>query len=141
MHLYLLISTYLLVFLLPLLCRLQASPAPDPYPAVVSLPQTRPPRHLSPHAPEPQVDHDLLPFVLVSTIDGALHAVDRDGGKIRWTLKDGVEPLIGGGVRGKGNDDEYIVEPLSGGLYVFDEDEEGSGNPKVRRLPLSVEQL
>jgi len=87
------------------------------------------------------VEHDLLPFVIVSTIDGALHAVDRDKGTVKWTLRDGVAPLVGGGIKGRVLDEEYIVEPLSGGLYVFDEEEESDGAPKVRKLPLTVEEL
>ncbi|RXK38342.1 IRE protein kinase [Tremella mesenterica] len=135
-----LIGAYLLILLLPLLVCLRGEAVPDPYPAVVSLPPTRSPRHLTPSVARPEVDYDLLPFVLVSTIDGALHAVDRDGGKIRWTLSDGVDPLVGGGFRGRVDGEEYIVEPLSGGLFVFEE-EDGKQSPKVRRLPLSVEQL
>jgi serine/threonine-protein kinase/endoribonuclease IRE1 len=74
--------------------------------------------------------------VIISTIDGALHAVERDGGKVKWSLRDGVSPLVGGMIKGKG-EDEYIVEPLSGGLYVF----EGEDSQSLRKLPLSVEQL
>ncbi len=137
-----LIYTHLLVLALPLF--LFALAVPDPYPALVTLPSRPTPasRVTTAASQPPDVEHDLLPFVLISTIDGALHAVDRDGGRVRWTLRDGVEPLVGGGVRGRGNDEEYIVEPLSGGLYVFEDD--GSGRervPKVRKLPLSVEQL
>lgn len=139
---------HLLLLALPCLLLLSASPSPspDPYPAVVSLPSRpllppsttgRQPQY-SAQLTTPEVDHDLLPFVLISTIDGALHAVERDGGKVKWTLRDGVEPLVGGGIRGKGQD-EYIVEPLSGSLYVFEGDEGES--PNVRKLPLSVEQL
>lgn len=122
---------------------------PNPFPAVVSLPA--PPRAdparltarpVVQQTTAPEVEHDLLPYVLISTIDGALHAVDRDGGKLRWTLKDGVEPLVGGAIRGQAGGEEYIVEPLSGSLYVFDSEGEGEGEaPKVRKLPLSVEQL
>ncbi|ORY32252.1 hypothetical protein BCR39DRAFT_523577 [Naematelia encephala] len=142
-----LVLSHLIVFLLPFLLLLQAgpSPTPDPYPAVISLPARQPPasRLAAPSnpPPAPEVEHDLLPFVVIATIDGALHAVDRDGGKVRWTLKEGVEPLVGGGVRGKGNDEEYIVEPLSGSLYVFEEEEREGETPKIRKLPLSVEQL
>lgn len=134
---------HILLLTLPCLLLLSASPSPDPYPAIVSLPSRpllppsttgRQPQY-SAQLATPEVDHDLLPFVLISTIDGALHAVERDAGKIKWTLREGVEPLVGGGIRGKGQD-EYIVEPLSGSLYVF----EGDG-PNVRKLPLSVEQL
>jgi serine/threonine-protein kinase/endoribonuclease IRE1 len=133
--------THLLLLLLPCLLLLSAtpSPAPDPYPAVVTLParpQTQSGQLPLAKVAQPDIDHDLLPFVIISTIDGALHAVERDGGKIRWTLKDGVSPLVGGEQRGKG-EDEYIVEPLSGALYVFEEGERES----VRKLPLTVEQL
>lgn len=61
---------------------------------------------------------------------------------MRWTLRDGVEPLVGGGIYGRQDDVEYIVEPLSGNLYVFEGENDGSkGMPKVRKLPYSVEQL
>ncbi|KAL7422169.1 bifunctional endoribonuclease/protein kinase ire1 [Cryptotrichosporon argae] len=118
-----------------------ASPSPEPFP-LVSLPHT-PVAGKSRSAarsrePSEELDADVLPFVIISTLDGALHAVDRATGNVRWTLRDGVEPLVGGGVRGKGTE-EFIVEPLSGGLYVF-EDEDTTA-PKVRKLPLSVEQL
>lgn len=83
-----------------------------------------------------------MPFVLISTIDGALHAVDRETGDVRWTLREGVEPLVGGGVYGNQNDVEYIVEPGSGNLFVFEHAADGTeGPPKVRKLPMSVEKL
>lgn len=84
---------------------------------------------------------DIFPFILISTIDGALHAIDRETGETKWSLRDGVEPLVGGKVYGKKEDHEdveYIVEPLSGVLYVYEEDPEKPGNPKVRQLPYSV---
>ncbi len=143
MNILLLVFTHLLVFLYASALFISASP--DPYPALVTLrSRPTPPSRAAHHHPiPPDVEHDLLPFVLISTIDGALHAVNREGGKIRWTLRDGVEPLVGGGVRGKGNEEEYIVEPLSGGLYVFENDSEARRPQaaKVRKLPLSVEQL
>ncbi|KAK4684512.1 serine/threonine-protein kinase/endoribonuclease IRE1, partial [Tremellales sp. Uapishka_1] len=136
--------------LIPLLCLpflLFLSAFPDPYPALVSIPnRSLPPARRLAASPtsqpqRPDFEFDVLPFVLISTIDGALHAVERDGGKVRWTLKDGVEPLVGGGGRGKARDEEYIVEPLSGSLYVFEDEEDEQGAPKVRKLPLSVERL
>jgi serine/threonine-protein kinase/endoribonuclease IRE1 len=158
-----LVLSHLLVFILSLALFTASTaaapdPSPDPYPAVISLParvpRARQPRFSttskdSPAAPiaatisEVEVEHDLLPFVIVSTIDGALHAIDRDTGKVRWTLRDGVEPLVGGGVRGRGEGGEdYIVEPQGGGLFVFEETEDGEeGEAKVRKLPLSVDQL
>lgn len=120
---------------------LYTTASPNPYPAVVSLPSR--PSPVTDSIQQIKVEHDLLPFVLISTIDGALHAVDRGGGRVRWTLKDGVEPLVGGGVKGNSEREEYIVEPLSGGLFIFEEAEDGYSEdpPKIRKLPLSVEQL
>lgn len=129
------------------------SPSPAPQPLAVGLPRSirrkpsassaaaqPPPPILAP--PSIDFEVDVLPFVLVSTIDGALHAIDRETGDVRWTLRDGVEPLVGGGIYGRQDDVEYIVEPLSGNLYVFEGENDGSkGMPKVRKLPYSVEQL
>ncbi|OCF71965.1 IRE protein kinase [Kwoniella mangroviensis CBS 8886] len=149
-----LVTSHLLALLLPLilLSPINTHAAPEPA-ALVALPQhtTTTANHKKYAPPQPELDHDVLPFVIISTIDGGLHAVERDTGRIKWSIKDGVEPLVGGGIRGKGNDEEYIVEPLSGSLYVF-EDENGEGmtsstetkegqTPKIRKLPLSVEQL
>jgi serine/threonine-protein kinase/endoribonuclease IRE1 len=106
----------------------------------IPLPPAPHPPILAP--PEGDFDIDVLPFALVSTIDGALHAIDRETGEVKWTLRDGVEPLVGGGIYGRQDDVEYIVEPLSGSLYVFEGENAGpKGMPKVRKLPYSVEQL
>jgi serine/threonine-protein kinase/endoribonuclease IRE1 len=135
------ILTHLLLLLIPCLLLLSAtpSPSPNPYPAAVSIPsrsQTWPGHQYNAKVAPPEISHDLLDYVIISTIDGALHAVERDGGKVKWSLRDGVSPLVGGMIKGKG-EDEYIVEPLSGGLYVF----EGEDSQSLRKLPLSVEQL
>jgi serine/threonine-protein kinase/endoribonuclease IRE1 len=135
------IITHILLLLIPCLLLLSAtpSPSPNPYPAAVSLPsrpQYRYGQQQNARIASPEIQHDLLDYVIISTIDGALHAVERDGGKVKWSLRDGVSPLVGGQIKGKG-EDEYIVEPLSGILYVF----EGEDAQTVRKLPLSVEQL
>lgn len=68
--------------------------------------------------------------------------MDREGGTIRWSLKEGVDPLIGGGAVGNGSEEDYIVEPLSGSLYVFEEGEDiEDDSPRVRKLPLTVDKL
>lgn len=144
MNIPLLLLSHLLVIVLSVLFASSSpSASPDPYPAVISLPaRASVSATSSAVSPAPEVEHDLLPFVLVSTIDGALHAVDREGGVIRWSLEEGISPLIGGGAAGSGTDEDYIVEPLSGSLYVFEEGEEmDQESPKVRKLPLSVDKL
>jgi serine/threonine-protein kinase/endoribonuclease IRE1 len=140
----LLLSHLLVIGLSVFLVSSSPSPSPDPYPAVISLPARQAQQAQSTAASTvspPEVEHDLLPFVLVATIDGALHAVDRDGGDIRWSLQEGISPLIGGGVAGSDTGEDYIVEPLSGNLYVLEEGDEPEGEPRVRKLPLSVEKL
>lgn len=157
---------YLLVFILaPILLStlfaavstvgtVAARPEPDPAPApflgvgfpskaLLGRPRVSVPTAAPVYSPEPaqEFEVDILPFVLVSTIDGALHAIDRESGEIKWSLRDGVEPLVGGKVYGKHEDVEYVVEPLSGSLYVFEEDAENPGNPKVRQLPYSVQHM
>ena len=99
-------------------------------------------------------DLELLDFVLISTVDGALHAVERAGGKQRWVLNEGVQPLVGTSILGANQfweevdgkvlvpEEEYIVEPLGGGLFAFVDKTEGqTGTPKLQKLPLTVEQL
>jgi serine/threonine-protein kinase/endoribonuclease IRE1 len=137
----------------PVAARAEPDPAPAPspffgvgFPSKALLGRAREPAvPTSPpvYSPEPtqEFEVDILPFVLVSSIDGALHAMDRETGEIRWSLRDGVEPLVGGKVYGEHEDLEYIVEPLSGSLYVFEEDTENPGNPKVRQLPYSVQYM
>ena len=144
---HLLSIAHFICLVIPFLLYLHATPSPDPYPAIVSLPtlgKSSSQTSLSRTGPGvADVEYDLLPFVLVSTIDGALHALDREGGKARWTLKDGVEPLVGGKTKGRGLGEEYIVEPLSGNLYAFERSPDGdeTSEPKIRKLPLTVEQL
>lgn len=153
-------------------CSPSPSPEPDPHPAIF---QARPPAHpqyqlthraaalLHPeHAHATSLDDDprlrdleLLDFVLIATVDGALHAVERAGGKERWVLNDGVQPLVGTSVLGVNQfweredgrqhvpEEEYIVEPLGGGLFAFvdSEDDPTGRSPKLQKLPLTVEQL
>lgn len=142
------IASYLFAcFLAPLLFLLAAFASPSPASSfgvgfLSSQETPSQPRKVYPATTlqeEPDIEVDVLPFVLVSTVDGALHAIDREAGHVRWTLRDGVEPLVGGGsTNKKGDDVEYIVEPLSGNLFVLEGDK---GEPTVRKLPLTVEQL
>ncbi|OXH37023.1 serine/threonine-protein kinase/endoribonuclease IRE1 [Cryptococcus neoformans] len=120
------------LFLLPLLI---AYAAPEPAALIPFPPHTL--RALAPSSTATlpvQIDHDLHPLVLVSTIDGALHALERSTGKEKWVLEG--DPLVGGKM--KGGVEEYIVEPLSGSLYVH---EDKDGEMRMRKLPLSVDQL
>lgn len=129
-------------FVLLLAAKVAAGPSPQPFDVTVPRRSGAAQFLEQDLTPPDEYDVDVLPFVLVSTIDGALHAVDRETGDVRWVLRDGVEPLVGGGVYGTQNDAEYIVEPGSGNLFVFEMAAEGTeGPPKVRKLPVSVEKL
>ncbi|WVO12775.1 hypothetical protein L204_100383 [Cryptococcus depauperatus] len=126
-----------LLALLPIFLALAlASPEPA---ALIPFQQITRQSPSSAATPTPRVtiNHDVHPLVLVSTVDGALHAVDRRTGEEKWILDEG-EPLVGGRMRGN-MEEEFIVEPLSGSLYAFEEQE--GERPKMRKLPLSVEQL
>ncbi|CAK9786977.1 unnamed protein product [Cutaneotrichosporon oleaginosum] len=69
-----------------------------------------------------------LPFALVSTIDGALHAIDRETGDVKWTLRDGVEPLVGGGIG---------ILAAAGSLHEIVGRFAGFGF-RIRKLPLAA---
>ncbi|ODO11569.1 hypothetical protein I350_00350 [Cryptococcus amylolentus CBS 6273] len=132
------LPTPLLFSLLAFLALLLSVVASSEPAALIPFPQyTRRPAQPSPtQAPQVVINHDVHPLVLVSTVDGALHAIDRQTGTEKWVLDEG-DPLVGGKMRGR-DDEKYIVEPLSGSLYVHEEIE---GEVKMRQLPLGVEQL
>jgi serine/threonine-protein kinase/endoribonuclease IRE1 len=93
-------------------------------------------------------DWEVEDFILVATIDGSLHALDRKNGKERWTLGNPESPMIEtihhrqnrSNNQGLDSDDEFmfIVEPnLDGSLYIQHKD------PSIglQRLDLTVRSL
>ena len=94
---------------------------------------------------------DLLDVVLVASVDGSLHALNRTSGVALWTIAStaGDSPSTLGALVSTrhpdldpdaGEDDEgqevYVIEPQSGEIYVM----ASPGSP-LQRLPLSMPQL
>ncbi|XP_039262638.2 eukaryotic translation initiation factor 2-alpha kinase 3-like [Styela clava] len=79
------------------------------------------------------------PFIVVSTLDGKISALDtKHGGKLLWTMDIGSGPLVSSSIsKLQINQDGKtirLIPSLSGGLFKFD------GN-SVEALPFSAEQL
>lgn len=93
-------------------------------------------------------DLELLDIVLITTIDGGLHAVERSTGRKIWSQNGVVGSDRGGGViRSRYNASSgeawYIIDPHDGQLYVHDKiagDENGHGQG-MQKLPLKLEEL
>ncbi|KZT64332.1 hypothetical protein DAEQUDRAFT_718191 [Daedalea quercina L-15889] len=95
---------------------------------------------------------DLLDIVLVASIDGRLHALNRTSGDFIWSMKasSGTEPAtLGPLVRTKHPDidpditddgsalgEVYLVEPQSGDIYIM-----STPDSPLQRLPFSMPQL
>lgn len=96
---------------------------------------------------------DLLDIVLVASVDGNLHALNRTSGGSLWSMSSPVSaktqttplaplvrtrhPSFDSSHDGHEEDQEvYIIEPQSGDIYVM-----SSPNSPLQRLPLSMSQL
>ncbi|KAK9460527.1 uncharacterized protein V1516DRAFT_676940 [Lipomyces oligophaga] len=86
-------------------------------------------------------DWKLEDFLLIATVDGSLHACERDTGTEIWTLE-GEESVVKAPPKNplasKTEDDDitWIVEPLGdGALYYFKPD------TGLQKLPISIKQL
>ena len=93
-------------------------------------------------------DLELLDIVLITTIDGGLHAVERSTGRKIWSQNGVVGSDRGGGViRSRYNASSgeawYIIDPHDGQLYVHTKaGGEGDGPGEgMQKLPLKLEEL
>jgi serine/threonine-protein kinase/endoribonuclease IRE1 len=115
-------------------------------------------RFLSPiHGAKPNTELSLLDVVLLASVDGKFHALNRTSGQLLWSMASStspsaqnvVPPALGPLVRTAHveydpelTDDDspdqelYIVEPQSGDIYVMS----SPGSP-LQRLSLSMSQL
>ncbi|KAK7203774.1 hypothetical protein BZA70DRAFT_259474 [Myxozyma melibiosi] len=84
-------------------------------------------------------DWKLADFLLIATVDGSLHACERDTGIERWSLGGEGSVVKTFSDRSLSDDDEeltWIVEPLGdGALYYF------TPNSGLQKLPISIKQL
>ncbi|KAI0316237.1 hypothetical protein OF83DRAFT_1128090 [Amylostereum chailletii] len=110
------------------------------------------PPHDTPSSSNPQENLELLDVVLVASVDGKFHALNRQTGNILWSmpvlspqdpqdLPSYLQPLVS--TQHVEYDPEfddlretYIVEPQSGDIYVT-----SSSNDPLQRLPFSMSQL
>jgi serine/threonine-protein kinase/endoribonuclease IRE1 len=94
---------------------------------------------------------DLLDIILVASVDGKLHALNRTSGNPLWTMSSpastsshttALQPLVGTQhpadhqTDADSNQEVYIIEPQSGNIFVL-----ASPGAPLQRLPLSMSQL
>lgn len=94
---------------------------------------------------------DLLDIVLVASVDGSLHALNRSSGDALWSIASSASgdtpSTLGALVRTKHPDPDpdaegdegqevYVIEPQSGDIYVM-----ATPDSPLQRLPLSMPQL
>jgi serine/threonine-protein kinase/endoribonuclease IRE1 len=91
----------------------------------------------SSHTSHENDDLDLLDIVLVASVDGNFHALNRSTGHALWSMTDGAtEPLVRTAHIVEDDAEQYIIEPQSGDIYVV-----SSPNAPLQRLPFSMSQL
>jgi serine/threonine-protein kinase/endoribonuclease IRE1 len=109
------------------------------------------------HFHPPEDGHDdlkLLDVVLLASVDGKFHALNRTSGRLLWSMSssstDAVPSILAPLVRTthvdtdpeliddeNPNQDIYIIEPQSGEIYVSS----SSPTSRLKRLPLTMSQL
>ncbi|XP_055329422.1 serine/threonine-protein kinase/endoribonuclease IRE2-like [Paramacrobiotus metropolitanus] len=71
-------------------------------------------------------------ILLVSTLDGLLHAVDRHEGKTLWTVREPPRLQVSSAQIG---DKVFVTDPTDGGLYVID------AAKNIQKFPKSIPEL
>jgi serine/threonine-protein kinase/endoribonuclease IRE1 len=91
---------------------------------------------------------ELLDIALVASVDGKFHALDRNSGRVLWSMTSttsspsALAPLVRTSHVELDGDDEdeeqeqYIIEPQSGDIYVL-----SSPTAALQRLPFSMASL
>ncbi|KAF5325051.1 hypothetical protein D9619_009609 [Psilocybe cf. subviscida] len=116
-----------------------------------------PPRTKQNEVPPPDLwqDYNLLDIVLVASVDGKFHALNRTSGKVFWSMSSvatttsiSAPSVLSPVVRTKhtkpdpdlkdhdGDHETYIIEPQSGDIYVL-----RSPSAPLQRLPFSMSEL
>jgi len=101
-----------------------------------------------PYTPDISKDYNLLDTVLVATVDGKFHAVNRTSGHTLWSMSSfitttsvsapsSLSPLVKTSHSEEPDDEEtYIIEPQSGDIYVLH-----SPSSPLQRFPFSIPEL
>lgn len=140
------------------LAQLISLPTPPSLQALAELPAKY--RFLPPHPPassDKPAEHDLLDIVLVASVDGRLHALNRTSGQALWSMSSFSSPIPSNSsippaliplVRTDHVEydpdltdesdiqETYIIEPQSGAIFIMT-------NPSspLKRFPLTVSEL
>ncbi|KAF8236183.1 kinase-like protein [Tricholoma matsutake] len=77
---------------------------------------------------------DILDIVLVASVDGKLHALNRSSGHILWSTST-ISSLVRT-VHDDDNSDLYIIEPQSGDIYLM-----ATPTSPLQRFPFSMSEL
>ncbi len=151
---------FILIFSAAFACLAQLVPLPSPptLQALAELPAKY--RFLPPHQPassDKPTEHDLLDIVLVASVDGKLHALNRTSGQTLWSMSSFSSPIPSNSsvppaliplVRTDHVEydpdltdesdiqETYIIEPQSGAIFIMT-------NPSspLKRFPLTVAEL
>ncbi|XP_075558137.1 serine/threonine-protein kinase/endoribonuclease IRE1-like isoform X1 [Dermacentor variabilis] len=78
------------------------------------------------------------PLILVSTLDGTLHAVEKKSGSIRWSRKE--EPVLKVPADVSKSRTSFLPDPKDGSLYIYGFGET-SGEDAIKKLPFTIPEL
>lgn len=77
------------------------------------------------------------PLVLVSTLDGTLHAIEKKSGSIRWSRQEEPVLKVPADVSKRTS---FLPDPKDGSLYIYGFGE-GSGEDAIKKLPFTIPEL
>lgn len=77
------------------------------------------------------------PLILVSTLDGTLHAVEKKSGSIRWSRKEEPVLKVPADVSKRTS---FLPDPKDGSLYIYGFGER-SGEDAIKKLPFTIPEL
>lgn len=128
-HFLQLFSLLVTLLLLPLVfCVVHANPDPEPWsPTDAAEEPAKDDRHLA----------IVEPLVLVSTLDGTLHAIEKKSGNIRWSRKEEPVLKVPADVTKRTS---FLPDPKDGSLYIYGFGE-GSGEDAIKKLPFTIPEL
>lgn len=123
------------------------APAPPPPPSSVASAFSSLSTWLAPHPRLAPRDVILSPLLLVTTLDGGVHALDRVTGVKRWSaLGGGAAPVVSSEVNSNGSDrddERFVVDPLKGELWIGTRERAAPGETewKMRKMGLTMPDL
>uniref|UniRef100_A0A224Z8L0 non-specific serine/threonine protein kinase n=1 Tax=Rhipicephalus zambeziensis TaxID=60191 RepID=A0A224Z8L0_9ACAR len=116
----------LLVAVLPAICAVHADHGhSEAWPA--EEPTEKDDRHLA----------VVEPLILVSTLDGTLHAVEKKSGSIRWSRKEEPVLKVPADVSKRTS---FLPDPKDGSLYIYGFGKT-SGEDAIKKLPFTIPEL